>query len=54
VVLAAWSRPADPVVHQEMMMQSWQRTKGVWALTEQTPLQTPQADAKAVSPTDAL
>lgn len=54
MVLVAWSRPADPVVHQELLVQDWQRRNGLWTMAGQQPLQMPQGGTTAISPTDAL
>ena len=42
VVAVAWSRPNDPVMRTDFMVQSWQWQNAHWLMTEQKQLETPE------------
>ena len=52
VIAAVWSRPADPVIHNEMVQQEWRWLKDHWAMVSQETVQ-PGA-APQMRPGDAL
>lgn len=54
IVLAVWSRPADPVSHQQLLAQEWRLRTGIWWMTAQYELKAERASEQPVSPSDAL
>jgi len=54
IIVAAWSRPSDPVVHQQMIAQEWRYRERRWELARQYEVQPGPAGTDAVEPRDAL
>lgn len=54
VVLAEWSRPADPVIHQELLAQDWRWLENRWQMTEQRPVPVEAQAGPPIKPGDAL
>lgn len=52
VILAAWSQPADPVVHQDLLAQQWRFRESRWQLLHQEKME-PVKD-KPVRPDEGL
>ncbi len=54
IVLAVWSRPSDPVTHQEMLAQEWRYRDRNWWMITQYPIKADEPGQAPVKPTDAL
>lgn len=52
VVLAAWSQPADPVVHEDLLAQHWRYRDQRWQLLHQEKIQ--RTEGKPVRPDEGL
>lgn len=54
IVLAVWSRPADPVTRQQLLAQEWRYRERLWTMVGQTEIKAaPQLQAP-VSPAEAF
>lgn len=54
IVLAVWSRPADPVARQQLLAQEWRYRERLWTMVSQTEMKAvPQLQAP-VSPSEAF
>lgn len=54
IVLAVWSRVADPVTHQQLLSQEWRYIDRTWQMAKQSEVQQAPAGMEAVEPKDAL
>ncbi len=54
IILAVWSRPTDPVAHQQMIAQEWRYRQLRWEMTHQSDVQQIPVGMDAVEPKDAL
>jgi hypothetical protein len=54
IVLAVWSRPSDPVAHNEMLAQEWRYRDRNWWMITQYPVKADDPGQEPLKPTDAL
>ncbi len=54
IVLAVWSRPADPVARQQMLAQEWRYRNRLWTMVAQREIQASEPAAQPVSPAEAF
>ena len=54
IVLAVWSRPADPVARQQLLAQEWRYRERLWTLLAQTEIKVAPQQQAPVSPAEAF
>ncbi|MBM4342675.1 MAG: hypothetical protein FJ100_04800 [Deltaproteobacteria bacterium] len=54
IIAAVWSRPADPVTHQQLLAQEWRLAGRGWEMARQQEVQQLPAHLDVVHPGDAL
>ncbi len=54
IIAAVWSRPADPVTHQQLLAQEWKLGNRGWEMARQHEVQQLPAHLDVINPGDAL